>query len=71
LQGGEVITGRALWKPNQGRAHLPQNEGRTAAGAILKDFKKWHELTMPFLDAMYLLNLLAAVKKDSGFQIGE
>lgn len=33
--------------------------------------EKWHEVTMPFLDAMYLLNLLSAIKKDSGFQIGE
>jgi hypothetical protein len=27
----------------------------------------WHEVEMPFLDAMYLLNLLKAMQQDVGF----
>ena len=29
----------------------------------------WHETQMSFLDAMYLLNLLKAVQKDTGFEM--
>lgn len=30
---------------------------------------RWHEVTMPFLDGMYLLNLLRAVQIDMGFDM--
>lgn len=33
--------------------------------------KSWHELRMPFLDAMYLLNLLKAMQQDVGYHMPE
>jgi hypothetical protein len=30
---------------------------------------KWHQVTMPFLDAMYLLSLLKGVQAETGFRI--
>lgn len=33
--------------------------------------EEWHQMTMPFLDAMYLLNLLKAMQIESGFQMPE
>lgn len=32
---------------------------------------EWHDLKMPFLDAMYLLNLLKALQQDVGFSMPE
>jgi hypothetical protein len=32
---------------------------------------EWYQTTMPFLDAMYLLNLLKAMQMQSGFQMPE
>lgn len=29
----------------------------------------WHQVEMPFLDAMYLLNLLKALQQDVGFSM--
>jgi hypothetical protein len=31
----------------------------------------WHQTTMPFLDAMYLLNLLKVMQIESGFRMPE
>lgn len=31
----------------------------------------WHEVEMPFLDAMYLLNLLKAMQQDVGYAMPE
>lgn len=32
---------------------------------------QWHETVMPFLDAMYLLNMLKAVQIDVGYSMPE
>ncbi len=32
---------------------------------------RWHEMAMPFLDAMYLLNMLRAIQQDIGFVMPE
>ena len=31
---------------------------------------EWHELELPFLDAMYLLDLLRQIERESGFNHG-
>lgn len=77
-------TGAAMARPSgPGSIPLPDADriqGATVIGAgTRKDTRtrlrysdangKWYSLEMPFLDAMYLLNVLRAIQVDEGFEM--
>ena len=55
----------------QGLARSPDADPATISVTLqYTDHKdEWHEVAMPFLDAMYLLNLLRAMQEDVGFYL--
>ncbi len=53
-------------------AHLLPGQSHETSGVRIQytDLKgTWQELSMPLLDAMYLLNILKAIQKETGIQM--
>ncbi len=57
----------------QGAHLLPGQFHETSSVRVQYTDQKgtWQELSMPLLDAMYLLNALKAIQKDTDFQMPE
>lgn len=50
--------------------HGPQIKAAEVIAQYTDEAGQWHELRMPYLDGMYLLELLAAVAGKTGYQPG-
>lgn len=57
----------------QGLMHFPARMPKDAKVQLQYTDQKgeWYQTNMPFLDAMYLLNLLKAMQIESGFRMPE